>query len=761
MTNRVFALRFNGDKLYASGYPVGAGGLLGTNTGVDIFDGTNWTSTIGEVSGSSLCIVYDVGFLGNDVYVGGVFSKADGVTTSGLAKWNGRDWSSIGFAGVALALVSDGTNLYVGGSFTNAGGVLNTNIARFDGTNWYALGSSLGYYVGGASPEVDVLEWHNGQLYAGGHFTNTGNIALSNIAVWDGVNWSGVGGGVNGAVSALAFQGDDLYVGGDFSVAGGISAFSIAKWNGASWSALGTGCKSGVSCIGILGSDIYVGGGFTDVGGVSARSFAKWNGSSWATWPITDGVFQYPLNDAANRMVVKDGSLYIGGAFNQAGGVNANHVARYDGINFHALGAKPANGFTTPAINVGCIGQADDGIYVGGLFTIAGKTLANRIARWDGTNWFNVGGGTAGGASSANRVLAIEGRGKDVFVGGTFTNVGGINVSNIARWNGANWSNMGLGFDSSVNVLATTPTDVYAGGGFTLAYDPPSTITVNRIARWDGSAWRNLGTGVGGTVSAIAASGGDVYVGGSFTAAGGSTANRIAKWNGSNWSPFLNGSSNGVNNAVFAIALHGTDVYVGGSFTTAGTNTARGIAKWDGSTWSALGGGVTGPSNPQVRALTFLGDTLYIAGIFTNVSGVDANGIARWNGAKWEPLGSGFYADSPVVRPSGFAIRGDDVFVIGTFSGAGLSDSSGIARWNDTINFMPPFTLAFSRTQLLPGNIFKSRINCNESVTYLLEYSDNFQTWTPLMTNSAKQLDFTNAVSLSTTSRVFRARGIP
>src|SRR5256885_3217508 len=87
--------------------------------------------------------------------------------------------------------------------------------------------------------------------------------------------------------------------------------------------------------------------------------------------------------------------------------------------------SKPANGFATPPINVACIGQADDGVYVGGLFTAAGKTLANRIARWDGTTWNTVGGGTMGGTGSANRVLAIAGLGSDVFVGGTFTSVGG------------------------------------------------------------------------------------------------------------------------------------------------------------------------------------------------------------------------------------------------------------------------------------------------------------------------------------------------
>src|SRR6185369_8513713 len=149
-----------------------------------------------------------------------------------------------------------------------------------------------------------VIELHNGQLYAGGAFTNAGSTVVSNVAVWNGSTWSSLGSGpangVNNSVSALVFQGDDLYVGGSFGAAGGASAFGIAKWSNGSWSALGAGCRGGVNCIGILGTDIYVGGGFTNVGGVNARSLAKWDGFSWTTWPTTDGVFQYPLNDPPN-----------------------------------------------------------------------------------------------------------------------------------------------------------------------------------------------------------------------------------------------------------------------------------------------------------------------------------------------------------------------------------------------------------------------------------------------------------------------------
>src|SRR3954468_21918367 len=67
-TNRVFALRFNGNKLYASGGAVGAGGLLSTNTGVDVFDGTNWSNAAGELEGGT-CVIEDIGFLRNEMYV--------------------------------------------------------------------------------------------------------------------------------------------------------------------------------------------------------------------------------------------------------------------------------------------------------------------------------------------------------------------------------------------------------------------------------------------------------------------------------------------------------------------------------------------------------------------------------------------------------------------------------------------------------------------------------------------------------------------
>jgi hypothetical protein len=50
-TSRNLALRFNGNSLYTGGYSVAAG-QVATNTVVNVFDGTYWTS-LGEITGGS------------------------------------------------------------------------------------------------------------------------------------------------------------------------------------------------------------------------------------------------------------------------------------------------------------------------------------------------------------------------------------------------------------------------------------------------------------------------------------------------------------------------------------------------------------------------------------------------------------------------------------------------------------------------------------------------------------------------------------
>jgi hypothetical protein len=84
------------------------------------------------------------------------------------------------------------------------------------------------------------------------------------------------------------------------------------------------------------------------------------------------------------------------------------------------------------------------------------------------------------------------------------------------------------GVDGPVNAMAFGGTDAYLGGAFTQA----GGVSANRVARWDGNSWSALGSGVNNEVHAITVISPDVYVGGKFSQAGGYYSFFIASWMG-------------------------------------------------------------------------------------------------------------------------------------------------------------------------------------------------------------------------------------
>jgi hypothetical protein len=319
-----------------------------------------------------------------------------------------------------------------------------------------------------------------------------------------------------------------------------------------------------------------------------------------ANWVSMGGL---PGANGQVSAAVTDGSgnLYIGGEFTTAGGIAANHIARWNGSSWSALGSGMSGSYPY----VLALAVSGNTLYAGGEFTTAGGNAANYIAQWNGTNWSALGSGVGIYIGGFPFVYALAVSGGTLYAGGNFTTAGGSAANYSAQWNGTNWSALGSGMNYIVSALAVTGSTLYAGGGFTTA----GGSAANDIARWNGTSWSALGSGMNSVVEALAVSGSTLYAGGDFMQAGGNAANYIAKWNGTNWSAL----GSGMNFYVYALAVSGSTLYAGGAFTTASGSAANYIAKWNGSSWSALGSGM----NNEVDALAVSGGTLYAGGSFT------------------------------------------------------------------------------------------------------------------------------------------------
>ncbi|QTA84808.1 Immunoglobulin domain-containing protein [Desulfonema magnum] len=306
----------SGGNLYAGGYFSTAGGVSAKY--IAKWDGSAWTPLGSGMNGCVRALACDSG---GNLYAGGYFTTAGGVSAKYIAKWDGIAWSALG-DGMdtpvdALACDSDG-NLYAGGNFTTAGRVSAKYIAKWDGITWRSLSIGMSF-------PVCALVCSGGNLYAGGGFTTAGRVSAKYIAKWDGIAWSALGDGMDNFVYALACDsGGNLYAGGNFTTAGGVSAKRIAKWNGSIWSALGSGMSGSVYALACdSGGNLYAGGWFTTAGGVSAKYIAKWNGSTWSA--LGSG-----MNNAVRALACDSGgNFYAGGDFTTAGGVSANYIARY------------------------------------------------------------------------------------------------------------------------------------------------------------------------------------------------------------------------------------------------------------------------------------------------------------------------------------------------------------------------------------------------------------------------------------------------
>ncbi|MFT4514520.1 MAG: hypothetical protein ACI89X_003181 [Planctomycetota bacterium] len=316
-------------------------------------------------------------------------------------------------------------NVVAGGQFANG------NVALWDETqqSWLPMG-------GGVSGTVYTLTtMSNGDVIAEVQQAPPGS-GLSDVLRWDGTAWTALATSIIGRVKALhETSTGDLMVGGTFSSIGGTAANNLAVWDGINWSAFGGGANSPVSAIGELSNgDLVIGGSFTAVGLTPAIGMATWNGTTWSSMGsgLVSGLFSPPVSVNA-LLNMPNGDLVISGAFQTAGGVPANNVARWNGSTWSSMGSGIGG------INVYHGGATSATLHNGNIlvssFHVVAGNFFGQVRQWDGASWNQLGG------NLGNVVWSVLGApGGDLFVGGDFWLAGSSLVgSAMARWQSSQW----------------------------------------------------------------------------------------------------------------------------------------------------------------------------------------------------------------------------------------------------------------------------------------------------------------------------------
>jgi len=303
-----------------------------------------------------------------------------------LARWNPSEnlWENV--PGIdkyhsnfirCVAEDSNG-NLYFGGDFSKIGGAKAYKVGKFEPSTgtWTAL-RDINFYdedqqygpVGGGVYSIAVSG--NYVYIGGGHFT-TDSTALKYIRRFNisTKKWEAVGTGTNGRVRSLTVDDQgNVYAGGEFTEAGGTPANYIAKWNGSTWEALGDGTDNYVLTVEYNQGNLYAGGSFKNVGGgTRSQGAAFWNGTSWEAMEM--GIYaswgnSYTVQDIA---IDNEGKVYLGGFFDRSYSDDSvlNHVAVFQNGTLQPLG----DGLATSS-SQGVIGMCSSGkdIYFTGYFT--------------------------------------------------------------------------------------------------------------------------------------------------------------------------------------------------------------------------------------------------------------------------------------------------------------------------------------------------------------------------------------------------------
>jgi len=252
-----------------------------------------------------------------DLYVGTQFGgfRLDETSNTLIPIGNGLNGA------VSVFMVYNG-QLVAGGQFTreNGSSASLNGIATWNGTSWESFGDGFNTVPPGFTLEVYDVAIYEGDLIASGKFRFSGSTTVDGLARWDGAAWQPFGTGLfwaqhaenYGIGSALSVQGGNLYVAGYFDSVNNVAASNLARFDGSQWTAMGATSNDAIFDMKTLNDILYISGrDARNIGGTN-YDIAAFNGTTWSGVANTeDSVFWVSvLETNANESI-----LYAGGNF--------------------------------------------------------------------------------------------------------------------------------------------------------------------------------------------------------------------------------------------------------------------------------------------------------------------------------------------------------------------------------------------------------------------------------------------------------------
>jgi hypothetical protein len=372
---------------------------------------------------------------------------------------------------------------------------------------------------------ISVNRGEGRQLYIGGQFETVDGEVMNNISMWDGSGWNAYrflplnppNIGIPGSAMVTALQAvpspfdpsspdEHIAVAGDLQF--GSSSHAVRIFPPMEVSLTGTPVSdfdSEVTGFGISDlaygevageNKLFMGGAFHEIDGepilrLGQRTLA-WD-DTWSPVVESDGFIGASV--IALEAVEDDAfgaGLYFSGSFARLGwdGPLFNSIARWDGTEFHQLGTGLIDEIINQPTQASAMAFGDIGggpmLFVGGSMVEAGGVQVNSIAGWDGSVWHALGSGitTSGFARPINALVIFDdGNGPALYAGGAFDTAGGEPASNLARWDGEDWEAVGTGTNGRIRKMTVhddgSGPALYIAGEFTQL----NGVTVNNIAR--------------------------------------------------------------------------------------------------------------------------------------------------------------------------------------------------------------------------------------------------------------------------------------